>query len=57
MTEHWLSDRYDRVTIGYLKKENVMKISIVVPVYKAQDFLADCCKSVLQQSYQDYELI
>lgn len=34
-----------------------MKFSIIVPVYNAQEYLQDCCESVLYQSYQDFELI
>lgn len=34
-----------------------MKFSIIVPVFNVQDYLEVSCKSVFQQSYQDYELI
>lgn len=34
-----------------------MKISVIVPVYNVQDFLAECIESVLQQTYQNFELI
>ena len=32
-------------------------ISIVIPVYNAQAFLAEMLESILKQSYQDYEII
>lgn len=33
------------------------KISVIVPVYKAEHFLADCIDSILSQSFTDYEVI
>ena len=33
------------------------KISIVVPVYKAESFLHVCVNSILAQTYTDFELI
>jgi len=33
------------------------KISVIVPVYKAELFLADCIDSILSQSYTDFEVI
>ena len=32
-------------------------ISVIVPVYKTEQYLAKCIDSILQQSYRDYELI
>lgn len=34
-----------------------MKISIIVPIYNAEDFLEECIKSVLQQTSDNWELI
>lgn len=34
-----------------------MKLSIIVPVYKARRYLQNCIESILQQTYTDYELI
>lgn len=34
-----------------------MKFSIVVPIYKVEDYLRECVDSVLSQTYVDYELI
>lgn len=33
------------------------EISVIVPVYNAQNFLEDCIDSVLAQTYQNFELI
>lgn len=33
------------------------KISIVVPVYKAEKFLRDCVDSILAQTFKDFELL
>lgn len=34
-----------------------MKFSIIVPVYNVETYLEECIDSVLEQSYQDFELI
>ena len=34
-----------------------MKFSVIVPVYKAEDFLPVCVDSILNQEYDDFELI
>lgn len=34
-----------------------MKFSIIVPVYKVEDYLRDCIDSIILQSYTDFELI
>ncbi|OCN05575.1 hypothetical protein A4S06_08395 [Erysipelotrichaceae bacterium MTC7] len=34
-----------------------MKISIVVPVYNAEKYLVDCLESLVNQTYQDYEIV
>ena len=33
------------------------KISVIVPVYKAEEYLEECVRSVLVQTYRDFELI
>lgn len=33
------------------------KISVIVPVYKAENYLRDCVDSILRQSFQDFEII
>lgn len=32
-------------------------ISVIVPVYKVEDYLDTCVKSILNQSYQNLEII
>ena len=32
-------------------------ISVIVPIYNAEDFLGRCIESILNQTYKDYELI
>ena len=34
-----------------------MKLSVVVPVYKVEKYLARCIESILEQSFADFELI
>ena len=34
-----------------------MKVSIIIPVYKVEDFLEECLQSVLAQTFRDYEVI
>ncbi len=34
-----------------------MKFSIIVPIYKVEEFLVECIESVLNQNYEDFELI
>ena len=34
-----------------------MLFSIIVPVYKVENYLEDCIESILHQSYKDFELI
>ncbi len=34
-----------------------MKFSIIVPVYKAEDYLSQCIDSILNQDFDDFELI
>lgn len=33
------------------------KISIVIPVYKAEPYIEDCVQSILQQTFTDFELL
>lgn len=34
-----------------------MKLSIVIPVYNVESYLNDCIKSILNQSFKDFEMI
>ena len=36
---------------------DTMKISIVVPVYNVELYLADCLESILLQDFEDYEVL
>ena len=33
------------------------KVSVIVPVYNAEDFLAECIESILGQDYEELELL
>lgn len=32
-------------------------VSVIVPVYQAERYLSACVESILQQSFQDFEII
>lgn len=34
-----------------------MKFSIIIPVYNVEDYLEECMESILNQTYQDFELL
>lgn len=34
-----------------------MKVSVIVPVYNVEDYLDRCLDSLIEQTYQDYEII
>lgn len=34
-----------------------MKVSVIVPVYNVEDYLGRCLDSLIEQTYQDYEII
>lgn len=36
---------------------NTPLVSIVLPMYNAGEYIADCIQSILEQTYQNYELI
>lgn len=35
----------------------MQKVSVIIPVYKAEDYIASTVQSVLDQSYENFELI
>lgn len=39
------------------RKAVMMKVSIIIPVYKVEKYLSQCVDSVLNQTYQDFEII
>ena len=34
-----------------------MKISVIVPVYKVEEYISQCINSILNQTFDDFELI
>ena len=36
---------------------NPIKVSVIIPVYNAKDFLSDCIESLLNQTLADCEFI
>lgn len=34
-----------------------MKVSFIIPVYKVENYLDECVQSILNQTYQDYEIL
>ena len=40
-----------------MKKENQPLVSIIIPVYNAEDFIQICIESVLNQTYQSFEIL
>ena len=40
-------------TIGGIR----LKFSVLIPVYNTEKYLEDCLRSVLNQTYQDFEII
>ena len=43
--------------VGRIRKYSMPEISIIVPVYKVEQYLKDCVDSILKQNYQDFELL
>ena len=40
-----------------LERENNIQVSVVIPVYNAQDTVLDAVRSVEAQTFKDYEVI
>ena len=40
-----------------IKCETLKMISIIVPVYNTEAFVKECIESILNQTYQEFELI
>ena len=34
-----------------------MQLSIIIPIYKVEDYLRECIDSVLSQTFKDYEIL
>jgi glycosyltransferase involved in cell wall biosynthesis len=33
------------------------KVSVIIPIYKVEEYLSDCIRSIIEQSFQDLEII
>lgn len=42
---------------GFVKMEKTPKISIVIPVYNVERYIGKCLSSLLEQTFQDFEII
>lgn len=40
-----------------MMKKKQLKISIIIPVYNSKKYLKECVRSILNQTYQNYEII
>ena len=38
-------------------KGNIPEISVIVPVYNVEPYLAECIDSILSQTFTDFELL
>ena len=41
----------------YIKNEKLPLLSIIVPVYNVQDYLEECCNSIINQKYLNIEIL
>ena len=39
------------------KKKFLPAVSVVIPMFNAEKFIGDCLKSLLAQTFQDFEII
>ena len=51
------SEESERNTAGSKVQDKALRFSIVVPVYNTEKYLAECIRSILAQSYGNFELI
>lgn len=40
-----------------IRRENELKFSVLIPVYNTEEYLEECLRSILNQTYQDFEII
>lgn len=40
-----------------MRKQDIILVSIIIPVYNAEEYLNECIEAILQQSYKQIELI
>ncbi len=51
------SEESERNTAGSKTADKALRFSIVVPVYNTEKYLAECIRSILSQSYGNFEPI
>ena len=54
---HMASERRWKISDADLKRFHVPRIGVVLPVYNAEKWLAECIESVLGQTYSDFEIL
>ena len=42
---------------NYAMERNIPEISVIVPVYNVEQYLAECISSILSQTFTDFELL
>ena len=53
--EKLIANLNDRVTA--LASKKMYAISVIIPMFNAQEFIGDCLDSLLEQTFQDFEVI
>lgn len=43
--------------MGFIGRKNVVKVSIIVPIYNVENYLQQCLDSIINQTLQDLEII
>ena len=51
------ADRYDSLKLSHERTDEEIKVSVVMPVYNAQDYLFDSLGNVLKQTLKEIEVI
>lgn len=41
----------------YLRPRNTYAISVIIPLYNAEKYVAECLESLLAQTFQNFEVI
>ena len=53
----YLQEIYTLIVESIDRRKNLMKVSVIVPVYNTERYLRQCVDSILQQSYSDFEIL